>query len=918
MRLAWGLAALPAAALGQATPFQPYTLTQFQPAAAASATQPCNVQDVLSLFACEGLCVNLAGCAGVFYASGTKKCTTVTTACKPATSGFEYYRLDRSSEISCGQRQFDLIWVVDESGSVGAGNFKLMSKFINDVTASLSHNVQERNLVNSGYITFSDWVNFDFAPTSNKAEFESKVLTKAFLQGATNIQDGLVSALAARLKSPRKTVVVLLTDGLPNRVGQRPQKLTANVTPLTVQAAKNLVAPANTALIYARIADAQQGLFSGVPFTTDQFVGGFSTANFVSFSKTLFDIIGRTVCVTDTPTAAPTGQPTGRPTTKAPTAPLPTFEPTQKPTAPTGKPSTRPTLAPTRSPTTLPPSTCTVLTKSRTLVDFPGPAPAALAVLRDAFKLSFGTSVAAAAGGKASLVLSDGDATKADLALQVFSQTPQNLVGGFISEFVIEVDDPAQWQGFAFVMHRDPQRLLNLPAATGRGLGYRGIQNAVIIAFDMCDNRGGSFQTACLEQDLRLEYSPAPGLVSPPTEEGQSFNIGNLARSASMRVNVEYFQQARRLRVYATYGAAGAPPPAINRTNDLIVSQSNFQVEQITGGVDAFLGFTSANGATPTAQRVTSWTVKTIPVIFSQSQITDALAQALEVPADGKPARGLTVQLMDDCNNEVRYGGQGALMQALYVPQPAAAGSGRLRALADAANASAPAAVVVATAQDNDNGTYTGVLATKDVNVTYDAYFSFGVGCGLALDKQSGKVTQSGSGDCFFQKVPGAVRSVPPPPVPDQGQFTPDTVPGKQPNIGAIAAGGGIAALFLIGAAVGMRRYRNKWREDKGYIEAGNLYNLEKDITYAAPDTSVIVARQVVATKEEILREKKQADKASRADEVAQLEREKDELQEQLRAAKQAKAESSSLVQSGNPAYAGNKKKEFMANQATL
>ena len=39
-------------------------------------------------------------------------------------------------------------------------------------------------------------------------------------------------------------------------MGQRPQKLTANVTPLTVQAAKNLVAPANTALIYARIADA--------------------------------------------------------------------------------------------------------------------------------------------------------------------------------------------------------------------------------------------------------------------------------------------------------------------------------------------------------------------------------------------------------------------------------------------------------------------------------------------------------------------------------------------------------------------------------------------------------------------------------------------------------------------------------------
>ncbi len=913
-RLTWGLAALPLAALG-ATPLQPYTLTQFQPAVAASATAACSAQAVASLFECEGLCVNLAGCAGVFYAAGTKQCTTVTTACKPA-SGFEYYRLDRSNEISCGQRQFDLIWVVDESGSVGAGNFKLMSKFINDATASLSHNVQERNLVSSAYITFSDWVNDNFAATSDKAAFETRVLTHAFRQGATNIQDGLVSALAARLLSPRKTVVVLLTDGLPNRAGQRPQKLTSNVTPLTVQAAKDLVAPANTALIYARIADAQQGLFSGVPFTTDQFVGGFSTANFVSFSKTLFDIIGRTVCVTDSPTAAPTGQPTGRPTTKAPTAALPTLEPTRKPTAPTGKPSTRPTLAPTRSPTTLPPSTCTVLTKSRKLVDFPGPAPASLAALRDAFKLSFGTSVAAAAGDKASLVLSDGDAAKADLALHVFSETPQNLVGGFISEFVIEVDNPAQWQGFAFVMHRDPQRLLNLPASTGRGLGYRGIQNAVIVAFDMCDNRGGSFQTECREQDLRLEYSPAPGLVSPPTEQGQDFNIGNLARSASMRVNVEYFQQARRLRVYATYGVTGAQPPAIDRAKDLIVSQSNFQVDQITGGVEAFLGFTSANGATPTAQRVTSWIVKTIPVIFAQSQITDALAQALEVPADGKPARGLTVQLMDDCNNEVRYGGQGALMQALYVPQRAAAGTGRLRALAEAANATA--AVVAATAQDNDNGTYTGVLATKDVNVTYDAYFSFGVGCGLALDTQSGKVTQSGSGDCFFQKVPGAVRSVPPPPVPDQGQFTPDTVPGKQPNIGAIAAGGGIAALFLIGAAVGMRRYRNKWREDKGYIEAGNLYNLEKDIAYAAPDTSAIVARQVIATKEEILREKKQADKASRADEVAQLEREKDELQEQLRAAKQAKAESSSLVPTANPAYAGNKKKEFMANQATL
>jgi hypothetical protein len=154
--------------------------------------------------------------------------------------------------------------------------------------------------------------------------------------------------------------------------------------------------------------------------------------------------------------------------------------------------------------------------------------------------------------------------------------------------------------------------------------------------------------------------------------------------------------------------------------------------------------------------------------------------------------------------------------------------------------------------------------------------------------------------------------------VPDQGEFTPDQVLGKQPNIGAIAAGGAIAALFLVGAAIGMRRYRNKWREDKGYIEAGNLYNLEKDITYAAPDTSVLVARQVVATKEEILREKKQADKASRADEVAQLERERQELQEQLRVAKQSKAENGGSVQSANPVHASNKKKEFMASQATL
>ena len=88
---------------------------------------------------------------------------------------------------------------------MGASNFKLMSKFINDVTASLSPNAEERNLVSSSYITFSEWVNLNFAPTGNKAAFEAAVLGKAFLEGMTNIQDGLVSALATRIKSNPRT-----------------------------------------------------------------------------------------------------------------------------------------------------------------------------------------------------------------------------------------------------------------------------------------------------------------------------------------------------------------------------------------------------------------------------------------------------------------------------------------------------------------------------------------------------------------------------------------------------------------------------------------------------------------------------------------------------------------------------------------
>ena len=64
---------------------------------------------------------------------------------------------------------------------------------------------------------------------------------------------------------------------------------------------------------------------------------------------------------------------------------------------------------------------------------------------------------------------------------------PINVGTGFVIEFDFKVTDLTE--GFAFVLHRRPEGLSNLPVSGGANLGFKGLTNSLAIVFDLCRDR---------------------------------------------------------------------------------------------------------------------------------------------------------------------------------------------------------------------------------------------------------------------------------------------------------------------------------------------------------------------------------------------------------------------------------------------
>jgi len=887
---------------------------RFLPVTPNSCSNAANTQVVSaeSLFECQAACIARGDdCQGVLYRprcvrqcgdacpldcdgrsnSGAACELLLTSPCRK--SDMRTYSRSTNNGQFCGVKDYDLIFVMDESGSVGDENYNLMKRFVVEVSSTIKHNV-EKKLRDISLIEFAFVANTNLEFGEDMTDFEEFTLAQSLRGGTTNIDDGLTDALTLRRNNlDRKTIVVLLTDGEPNVFGPNgSQRDEDRAVQEARSAAEDLTAIPNTELVYARIVSAKEDLFDGISNVRDFFIGDWALDEFI---VTLEGLIEEAVCVTEAPTKSPT--------------PLPTSD------RPTISPTKAPSSTPTFSPTTLPPSTCTVLDSGESSVVFPNP-DLSESELKSRFVVSAGASVTSSA-----LTLTD--KTRTSAAHTLFYAVQQNLVGGFIADFVLTVDEEDRDQGFAFVIQR--HGTTDLPVSTGKGLGFARIPSSVAVVFDMCSDRSSGLDI-CQEQSVFLSYNPVAGATLPAVDP----LVTSPPRLSSYNVRVIYLEQAERIQVILDPNTG---------QEEVVFSQNNFRIESIVGNVDAFLGFTTATANTPLTHEITRFNVQTVPIVNEKTQPVDFDQVEKTLVADGKSAVGYSVQVFDFCDTEITYGGSGSFLHSVFIEQvneetglysgaSGASASRRLRALQgdDEEESEVDAAklvphIVNGGVVDNNDGTYTATLVSSFENVTYALAASYGDDddCDLEVEMsgdegelQSASVDVVGNRNrCFFGTVENAIVTVPPPPgFEDNGGG--DPFEGEESNIAAIAVGGGVAAMGLIVASVAVSRYRNKWREDKGFIDQGKVYKLEKDIQYADDSELASLHGSVLATRQAILKEKSQGAAKSKAAEIQKLESERKELRSMVRANKQMNQESRVSVSKPNPMFK-NVRKEYQA-----
>jgi len=314
-------------------------------------------------------------------------------------------RTDAPSSSTCNSesKPFNLLWVVDASGSVGSSNFEDMMEFAIAITASVSRSsnkeIQSTFAVKFGYIA-DDYTLIDVDASTDsgglctfESGFSSWTFGDSYTGTSTNIYDGLLKAYNHRkeMSGSVQSVVVLLTDGEPNvdylyckssapddgidrgygttlrrRGCSDDLAIQYDATCLAKGMAAAITNLENTQLIYGAIKNAESSLFETSYYQNqcgsipvDHTLIDISNWNLANFQEDLETIIGEAICKTNSPTKAPTNQPTTPQPTKQPTkqpTPQPTKEPTKEPTnkPTTAEPTPQPTLEPTNEPTPQP------------------------------------------------------------------------------------------------------------------------------------------------------------------------------------------------------------------------------------------------------------------------------------------------------------------------------------------------------------------------------------------------------------------------------------------------------------------------------------------------------------------------------------------------------------------------------------
>lgn len=382
------------------------------------------------------------------------------------------------------------------------------------------------------------------------------------------------------------------------------------------------------------------------------------------------------------------------------------------------------------------------------------------------------------------LILGNGEF---NLPSYAFISNRKNIANGFSCEFTISSRGKAE--GFALVLHRDPNQLFDMNGGSHGNLGIKHFRNAVAVAFDLCADRQYT-NSICFVQEVRLHSH----FKSDPSG---STLLGNVR----LRKRIQYFPSFMEHHVRVVYYGQRPSWLDVFIDDSLYLSLRGVELTQELGGEDVFIGLTHSTGTIHNAEvHVHNWSLTTVGIspVLSQVSLQD---QKLSFEADGVDKATIGVISKDKCGHALAIGGHASHISAtVYVSSLA----GRLLQQGESRNETMTTTVV-----DNDNGTYTIEFSSTKVET-----YSVDIVLGTCPD------------NCRRFTLPDVFTGTPPTP---KEKTRPESDHPWNILVG-ILVGMVALVLFCCITALFLTRSRKRWQRNKQYVIPGQLAVLSNEV----------------------------------------------------------------------------------------
>ena len=430
---------------------------------------------------------------------------------------------------------------------------------------------------------------------------------------------------------------------------------------------------------------------------------------------------------------------------------------------------------------------------------------------------------------------------------------PVNVGTGFVINFDFLITDITE--GFAFVLHRRPEGLTNLPVSGGANLGFKGLTNSLAIVFDLCTDRRAP-GTSCQGQRVSIHTPDAANGNNPSnrTLRVQDSVVLSLKNNEVHRVKLDYF----------------AIPPALEVTIDgsLYLRLLPIDPIEVFQSRAAFAGFTGASGKFSNANvTISNFKVFAVDVESSATKTVDFPSDVTNftrkyVLADGQEADGFSIQTFDGCDKLIEFGGREQNTRGIFVeradPITGVYSKGSLTP-----------EILEAEIEDENTGRYKYTLRTLNEGrfALFLYYGNPGISCafdfrnttrsvGTGFNAVDVDIDFVGSSSCFFASIEDAIEMIP-------STNAPTVSPTKLKEIVSVVdktssyvagIGGGVVTVCAVIAAVFVVVYRRRWQMDKKFILEGRDYKREIQTMFDANDKQGMVGRELFASRAAILR----------------------------------------------------------------